>query len=267
MRRVMVLLVVGALGAATPPAGAEVEVEGDGDGVITRAGRRITSPASTPAAARRGSRPAAPVAPPPGRIVRAELRWDDDLAQSCVKLGERPGDPNSRAAQDAEQRAQWLVGRFPICPGSDGTRRPSAATVAILMWQQRTPLPTPVAVIRPGRAITGREAFLEIGGAPTGHWHFEVFGYSIDIDAASTYDVDWGDGTATTGLTSRGGPWPDGDIRHVWTRTCACDVVVTQRWRGTWTAGGGRLPIPGVMVTRSTIDDFPVRQIQAVRER
>lgn len=246
-------------------AAADVSVTGDGDGIDTRVTKPGTGTGGSSGPLRHRGR--GPSSPPPSRIVRSELRWDDGTAQTCVRLGEQPGDPNSRAAQDAEQRAQWLVGRFPICPGANAELRPSAAVVALMMWQQRTPLSVPSGTIRPGRAITGKEAFLEIGGPSTGHWHFEVFGYSIDISAASTYDVDWGDGTSTTGITSRGGPWPDGDIRHVWTTTCSCTITITQRWYGTWTIGDGGRPIPGVMVTRGTIRDFPVGQIQAVRQR
>ncbi|MDQ3575914.1 MAG: hypothetical protein M3404_13530, partial [Actinomycetota bacterium] len=94
----------------------------------------------------------------------------------------------------------------------------SPGAAAQMMWRDQVKLPSPEPYIAPGKAITGLAAFLEIRGPRTTAQSFNVFGYALTINATATsYDVDWGDGTWSRGLASAGGPWPDGDVRHVYT--------------------------------------------------
>jgi hypothetical protein len=261
LRARLAILTVVATALSSSSAMAQVDVEGDGDSVLVTA--RRNGKTTETHRARRGGAPTGV----PTYIAHPELRFDEGTGETCVNVTNRRGDANSRQAQEAERRTQQLVGRFPLCVGS-APLRPSPEVVVQMLWRERVPLPRPAPIIRPGRAITGRDAFIEMGDPTTGRWHFDVYDYSIDISATSVYDVDWGDGTTSVGITSNGGPWPDGDVRHVWTTTCACDVVVTQRWSGRWTLDGtDRGVIPGVMRTRGELADFPVHQMQAVRER
>ncbi len=130
-------------------------------------------------------------------------------------------------------------------------------------------LPKPEPYIAPGKAITGLAAFLEIRGAPTTSQSFNVFGYALTITATVTsYDVDWGDGSWSRGLTSPGGPWPHGDVRHVYTDMGTYTVRVVEHWSGTWSvAGGGGGEVAGTLSTEGVIPAFPVDQLQAVRNR
>ncbi|MGH9155426.1 MAG: hypothetical protein ACRD1K_06255, partial [Acidimicrobiales bacterium] len=59
-----------------------------------------------------------------------------------------------------------------------------------------------------------------------------------------------------------GGPWPDGNISHVWGVMGHYDVVVTVHWVVNWRMGtdSGTLTVP----TEGAIVAFPVTQVQAV---
>lgn len=134
--------------------------------------------------------------------------------------------------------------------------------VAARYWEQ-VPLPKPQPFIAPGRAITGKLAYLETRGQ-TAHTYTNdtVFG-PLRIVAKGSYTVDWGDGETSGPYSSEGKPWPEGQITHDYISIGAYDVVVTEKWTATWSLDGES----GVLRTLRTtgrIDDFPVQQIQAV---
>ena len=163
-----------------------------------------------------------------------------------------------------------LAYRVPICQGLVApipTLSPGAA--AQMVWRDQMKLPPPQPYIAPGKAITGLRAFLEIRGPRPATQSVNVFGYALTINATvSSYDVDWGDGSWSRGLTSSGGPWPHGDVRHVYTTQGTYTVRVLERWAGTWSvAGGGSGSVDGALSSEGRIDAFPVMQVQAVRNR
>jgi hypothetical protein len=162
-------------------------------------------------------------------------------------------------------RAQRLITSYGLC--SDSPRpavTPTPAAAAAEAFEKHVKLPAPSMQIRPGYSITGTRAFLEIGGPqkldPT---PIAVFGYSVTLHVTSRYDVDWGDGIRTTGATTQGGPYPNGDISHVYTDTGTYQVTVTQRWTATYDISGTQGAINNVLQTTQSIA-LPVRQAQAV---
>ena len=140
---------------------------------------------------------------------------------------------------------------------------PTPDVLARDFWDVRI-LPAPQLHMSPDYAVTGKPVYLEIGGDQS--LHFDVpnpIGPAIAIDTASRYLVDWGDGTVET-TTSRGGPWPDGDLTHVYTTSAPERTIrVTQQWSATWRAG----PDQGALDTLQTGGQlaFRVTQVQAVR--
>lgn len=129
------------------------------------------------------------------------------------------------------------------------------------------PLPEPEPEIDPGWAITGLKAFLETGTSTTHDFGTlpTVLG-PLRVTATSTYTVDWGDGTTTGPHSSPGGPYPRGDVTHVYRNTGAVDVTVTQNWTATWSLARQSGTVPGLS-TSGTIDDLPVEEVQAIRRR
>lgn len=268
--RLIGTMAAGVVVAATSlaaPVGADTIV-GDG-GAIEGTGTRPGTPPPPPGGG--GATPRRPEPEPPRTfIVVPEVRVDPTTGQSCLHLGQEPGDPGSAEALANEIRAVQLAASYPPCPGSAAAPAvPSAAAVAAELWRDRMQLPAPQPRIQPGWAMAGRTAYLEVGGSSSITRTFDAFGYSIVITAtAASNDVRWDDGAVTTGDGTGGGPWPHGTLTHVWQSGGTYDVEVTRRWTGRWAlVGGAARAVPGTLWTTATIDDFTVRGVQAVRNR
>lgn len=134
--------------------------------------------------------------------------------------------------------------------------------VAARYWE-RIPLPKPQPSIAPGRAITGKPAYLETNGELAHTYSTDTIFGPLEIVAEGSYTINWGDGESTGPYSFEGRPWPDGRITHEYQWIGSYDIVVTERWTANWRFGGES----GVLRTLQTtgrIDDFPVEQIQAV---
>lgn len=157
-----------------------------------------------------------------------------------------------------------ILASYPECPPDPS--RPiealSPQSYAVSFWQE-IPLPEPKPHIAPGRAITGKTAYLETRGKMHDTYASATPVGPLTIDAVGTYEVDWGDGTTTGPYTVEGQAWPDGQITHQYIDIGRYDVVVTERWTATWRLGAasGRLY---ELRTSGRIGAFPVEQIQAV---
>lgn len=123
-------------------------------------------------------------------------------------------------------------------------------------------LPDPA--IDPGRSITGMRSYLQING-PTA-WDDEIRGdvlpVTVVFQGRAEYRVDWGDGTVRT-YASSGGPYPSGDVVHVYTSTGDYTVTVTPIWTVSW-QGGGLSAEFSAELDSSTVD-LPVGEMQSVR--
>ncbi len=201
-------------------------------------------------------------------IMDVELRVDPVTGGRCAYLFNRPGDPLGTEAAENEFRALRLVGEHGSCSNSPVRTpdRPTPGVAAALAWERQVQLPEPSLRIAPGWALTGKTAYLEIMGPRELNREYEALGYPITIDATSTLDVDWGDGTVERDLRRRGGPWPDGDITHVYTDVGTYTVTVTQRWTANWRVGAQRGVIADRLLTTGTLQ-LEARQVQAVRNR
>ncbi|HEX8769404.1 MAG TPA: hypothetical protein VF711_01405 [Acidimicrobiales bacterium] len=153
----------------------------------------------------------------------------------------------------------------PPCPAAPGAPTESPAQVAARYWEE-IPLPSPQPAIAPGWAISGKLAYLETQGERTRTYYNDTPLGRLEIVATGTYDVDWGDGTGTQIFDVEGEPWPNGVITHDYQWADHYDVVVTEHWSATWHLGGASGDLHRLR-TEGRIDDFEVRQIQAVRQR
>jgi hypothetical protein len=154
-----------------------------------------------------------------------------------------------------------IFAQYEPCPEEPGTAI-SPRTIAIRHWETIA-LPAPKPHIAPGWGITGKLAYLETNGTTT-HTHTSPTPLGeLRIEATGVYHVDWGDGEKSGPHRREGAPWPNGTITHDYIWAGTYDVVVTQQWTATWRIG----PHSGVLHelrTTGRIDDFEVRQIQAV---
>ena len=160
-----------------------------------------------------------------------------------------------------------LADSYLPCP--EAPRAPGVATpvetprmVAARSWL-RAPLPKPQPSIAPGRAITGKPAYLITGGRTSDSFHENTVLGPLELTAQGRYFVDGGDGTTTGPYASEGKPWPDGDISHEYQTVGMYQIVVTEEWSGTWRLAG-ETGVLSIVRTAGRIVDFPVEQIQAV---
>lgn len=145
---------------------------------------------------------------------------------------------------------------IPVCPSAIADILPQ-----LLAAQVRKQLATPKLHIAPGVAITGKPAYLEI--ADVGERDITLpnpfGGAGVTVHVKATYTIDWGDGTAPDVTQSNGGPWPDGDITHVYQDARPTTVTVTADWNVTFEGAA----LPGRFQTRNTLG-LPIQQVQAV---
>lgn len=149
----------------------------------------------------------------------------------------------------------------PLAPGESAPLETRAMTAARI-WE-RMPLPKPQPFISPGRAITGKLAYLETRGEIVHSYNNDTLFGPLQIFAQGSYRINWGDGTTSGPYSFEGGPWPNGRITHDYQNVGRYNVVVTEKWTATWSLDG-ESGILRTLQTTGGIGNFPVEQVQAV---
>lgn len=178
-------------------------------------------------------------------------------------------DPNPRESNIPITGSDFsILETYPPCPEqprAPGQPAPAEtrAMVASRFWEQ-VQLPKPKPEIDPGRAITGKLAYLETKGQTSLILteNTESFGL-LRIVARGRYEVNWGDGVITKDHRLEGQPWPMGLITHEYLNVGTYNIVVTEYWEADWQLDGesGRLR---TLRTTGRLNNFPVEQLQAV---
>lgn len=134
--------------------------------------------------------------------------------------------------------------------------------VAMRYWE-RVVLPKPQPSIAPGRAITGKRAYLETNGQLTHTFTTDTVFGPLQIVAKGSYTIDWGDGETSGPHAFEGKAWPDGRITHEYLKIGSYDIVVTEKWSASWSFADESGVLRSLQTT-GQINDFSVEQIQAV---
>lgn len=180
------------------------------------------------------------------------------------------GRPRPNCPEPAAPAANRSNGNPPPAPPAPATEAQIAADV----WQQVEDLPSPTVTVQPkAYAIAGKKVYLQISGPQT--WTRTIdnpIGDDVVITATSDYVIDWGDPTDDASrndvTTSQGGPYPDGDITHVYVeKSPKTTITVTQRWTATWQAGARTGTLSQLTTTADPPITIEVRDLQAVRQR
>jgi len=158
------------------------------------------------------------------------------------------------------------------CPDTDPVFDPGAA--ALTYWLEIVNPPPPTAEVKPGHAMTGLPAYLEIGGEDRPTWTLDnPIGADVVITATPRYEIDWGDGSPITSTTSRGVPYPGGpgEIVHHYAVSSTYTIEVAAFWTGSWRLANedpdAARTLPELPVPTTTQLPLEVRQIQAIRDR
>ena len=160
---------------------------------------------------------------------------------------------------------------FPRCPPAVRTHTPRSAPadIAAEFWrvELEDKLARPQPRIAPGYMLAGKLGYLETGARMLDRFEHPTALGLLVINTRGQIYVDWGDDSGVSGpYTSPGRAWPDGTITHSWRNAGRYDIVVTQRWTATWDLAGATGTLGG-LTTEGRLDDFEVRQLQAVRNR
>jgi hypothetical protein len=252
---------------------ATVVVSGGASGAQTCVGYDTVGPGGEPIAlydcggsVQYGGEPGLPPGPDggppdPGSVHYYPMLGTGGPTGRCIYWHVAPGPPTpGQTLAAAVGLAALLAQGYELCPGLG---EPSAEDYALGWWRQQV-LPAPVPVLQPGEMLVGWPAYLENNDPMTLMLREDgtPFG-SLVVSARSTLAVDWGDGTITGPFDFAGAPWPDGRITHVYQQHGTYDVEVTQTWTGSWRLGVARGTFPP-LITRGRLDEFPVREVQAV---
>jgi hypothetical protein len=143
-----------------------------------------------------------------------------------------------------------------------GSKYRSAGQLATSWWaffgMRNMPVPTPK--ISPGWGMPGQPVFLSVG-APL-RFRFSVdtpIGTLAFLVSGLAY-VNWGDGTISGPFNVPGGPWPAGQIQHVWDSSGLYVVRVTVDWSAQWSLDGEYGSVSGLQ-TSGDVANFPVDQV------
>jgi hypothetical protein len=174
------------------------------------------------------------------------------------------GEGGTWAEAVAEQEAQGENGvLWGNCEVED-TIDPAALAAQLWQRQVRPPPPTPLAV-DPGKALAGLRAYLEIGGEVPATQTIQTPIGPATFVMTPRYVVSWGDGE-TTSTSSQGGPYPDGDVTHVYQVAEDLTLTVDAYWRTTWTLAGQGGDLPELAVPTSGSLDLTIEERQAVTD-
>jgi hypothetical protein len=165
-----------------------------------------------------------------------------------------------------------LEGHNPFleCPIEPSESIPPVVLREAITRTIRDDMPRPTLEVPPGYALTGMEAYLvtnhQLEYGPVTHTvDLGVAVLDVTVTATGMTEVDWGDGTVAT-YDVPGTPWPEGSVTHTYRDTGTVSISVTDTWQVTY-----RVPALGIEDTvtaplpASTLDEFEVQQVQAVR--
>jgi hypothetical protein len=266
----------GTSGASSP---VDAWASDDDEAMTVGGGGRGSGEAAEPTTKPVDDRHETPPPPPPEDVVY-EPSWGThpETAEPCIQLTRvvRPGVANTGLATDYEHRALTMLGderlrdvEYLFCRDVADEEGPGPAVVA-QAFVRSIGIPSPEPQIDPGWAMTGMPAYLVINGqeAFTHQEAIPGFGELSVAFEATTFEVDWGDGTTTFVDDGRTGVPYDGpeseQISHTYADVASGNVVrVDARWHASWELAG----FSGIVGGLQTSEEYPleVREMQTVR--
>ncbi len=128
-------------------------------------------------------------------------------------------------------------------------------------------LPSPVPSMDPRYGVAGLAAYLTTGARLTDTLQTTSAAGSVHANAQGTVTIDWGDGSPAVGPTSaQGGPWPAGDLRHLYASPDCYRVTVTVNWLVHYDAAGQNGTLSGIQ-TSGVIPQYCVYKVASVMLR
>ncbi|HEU0129459.1 MAG TPA: hypothetical protein VFQ85_00525 [Mycobacteriales bacterium] len=119
-----------------------------------------------------------------------------------------------------------------------------------------------------GKVLVNKAAYFAATGAAPMTETFGPAGARLTLTATPSYVWDFGDGSAAFETASAGGPYPTGDVTHVYRDAARPTVTLTTRWSATFTVVTnlgtfGPFPVGGPPVAPSSTRVLTVREGRA----
>ena len=92
---------------------------------------------------------------------------------------------------------------------------------------------------------------------PTFKTSVVMLGVPITVYLSPTYLWNFGDGTSFS-TASRGGPYPDQSISHIYKRAGSYQASLTISWSGTWRAAGATSAVSGGAIIQTLYTQVPI---------
>lgn len=147
------------------------------------------------------------------------------------------------------------------CTSQPGEPQVDPAVVQAMIEEMLVP---PQPRIDPGRGLTGLPSYLDINGLASDSNSVTLpIGMSFEWSGTAQYRVEWGDGTTETVDATHSGPYPSGQVTHVYGSTGDYTVTVTPVWTITWTFEGTPIEFTAELTSQTVA--LPVGEVQAVR--
>jgi hypothetical protein len=163
-----------------------------------------------------------------------------------------------------QQITDLFLQSYALCPNAAVPAVLVSPAVRAARFWETIPLPGPKPSVPPGFAITGKLAYLVTNGtvSPPAFHQGTVVG-ALSISAHGSYQVDWGDGSASGPYSTEGLPYPNGIITHTYDNVGTYTLTVTETWTANWSLGTAAGTLQALH-TEGVIERFPVQQLQAV---
>ncbi|NNF70531.1 MAG: hypothetical protein HKN01_12235 [Acidimicrobiia bacterium] len=218
-----------------------------------------------------------PVELPPVRY----LVVGSDVSVGDCWFWSRYDQPGAIDSWDAANDALILDALFlyPACPGTPVAPAPAPVEADVRAWEvfRSFELALPLPVFEPPMTgISGLPTYVSLD-APADITHSEVLpdGRILQVQAAATARIEWGDGAVTTHDPATMRPFPSGTATHTYlTKTCPAEyreehprghlchptleaypVTVAFRWSGRYDVGEGWVSLGDVDRVTATVYD------------
>ncbi|MEP7160650.1 MAG: hypothetical protein ABI746_06075 [Dermatophilaceae bacterium] len=185
------------------------------------------------------------------RILRRQIAAADpgpweSIGSTCLAVP-RPGGIDPAELRAAVEREFTLT---PLATPTGTTQPPGGATLVNLPTYFQLTFPTATST----------------GGYSPGHIRdLTLLGQPVQLRITAQYTYDYGDGTTTGPTTSRGGPYPTGDITHTYVTAGTLTPRATTRFSADYrVADGPWQPLTGAATRTTTMGPLDVLAVHPV---
>jgi hypothetical protein len=122
---------------------------------------------------------------------------------------------------------------------------------------RRLPLPSGDLAFQPSwGALVNKKEIFYTQAARDHEYRMTLLGHRVVLHAhVQSYAWSWGDGSADSTFDVPGGPYPDFDVSHMYTKPATCTVSVSLSYSATYRVDGG--PVQQILGT-ATVPGAPV---------